>query len=182
MRERDRGSSGTRRHERRRCLSPRAGPSPAAHFASGNDGRRELHRRGRRDTALIVYPWTGRPEASNPPNWDDIPGAHGSTPELEGFRDLAGEFAWLNVGLFGLSRQTTDWQREMAARASAYLPDPERCGRTLRLRALPTQLRNQRRELPEKDSRSSFRPASLRHYSSRYPIPPLLCRPCTAMR
>ena len=65
-------------------------------------------------SAHIVYPWTGRPEASNPPNWDDIPGAHGSTPELEGFRDLAGEFAWLNVGLFGLSRQTTDWQREMA--------------------------------------------------------------------
>ncbi len=23
------------------------------------------------------------------PNWDDIQGAHGSTPELEGFRDLA---------------------------------------------------------------------------------------------
>ncbi len=73
-------------------------------------------------SALIVYPWTGRPEASNPPNWDDIPGAHGSTPELEGFRDLAGEFAWLNVGLFGLSRQTTDWQREMAARLRLTFP------------------------------------------------------------
>ena len=58
----------------------------------------------------------------NPPNWDDIPGAHGSTPELEGFRDLAGEFAWLNVGLFGLSRQTTDWQREMAARLRLTFP------------------------------------------------------------
>ena len=73
-------------------------------------------------TLLIVYPWTGRPSVPNPPNWDDIPGAHGSTPELEGFRDLAGEFATLNVGLFGLSRQTTDWQREMAARLRLPFP------------------------------------------------------------
>ena len=73
-------------------------------------------------SVLIVYPWTGRPGVPNPPNWDDIPGAHGSTPELEGFRDLAGEFAGLNVRLFGISPQTTDWQREMAARL--WLPFP----------------------------------------------------------
>jgi peroxiredoxin len=71
---------------------------------------------------LIFYPWTGRQGVPNPPNWDDIPGAHGSTPELEGFRDLAVEFAGLNVGLFGLSRQTTDWQREMAARLRLTFP------------------------------------------------------------
>ena len=41
---------------------------------------------------VAVYPWTGRPGLANPPNWDDIPGAHGSTPELEGFRDLHAEF------------------------------------------------------------------------------------------
>jgi peroxiredoxin len=73
-------------------------------------------------SVLIVYPWTGRPGVPNPPNWDDIPGAHGSTPELEGFRDLSGEVAALNVGLFGLSRQTTDWQREMAARLQLPFP------------------------------------------------------------
>jgi peroxiredoxin len=67
-------------------------------------------------SVLIVYPWTGRQGVSNPPNWDDIPGAHGSTPELEGFRDLSGEFTRLKVGLFGLSRQSTDWQREVVAR------------------------------------------------------------------
>src|SRR5690606_2762976 len=41
------------------------------------------------DGAWIVffYPWTGSPGRPNPPNWDDIPGAHGSTPEIEGFRD-----------------------------------------------------------------------------------------------
>ena len=29
-------------------------------------------------TILFVYPWTGRPGGENPPNWDDIPGAHGN--------------------------------------------------------------------------------------------------------
>ena len=39
-------------------------------------------------TAVIYfYPWTGRPGLADPPGWDDIPGAHGSTPEAEGFRD-----------------------------------------------------------------------------------------------
>jgi peroxiredoxin len=73
-------------------------------------------------SVVIVYPWTGRPGVPNPPNWDEIPGAHGSTPELEGFRELAAEFAGLNVGLFGLSRQTTNWQREMAARLRLTFP------------------------------------------------------------
>jgi peroxiredoxin len=71
---------------------------------------------------LIVYPWTGRPGYPNPPNWDAIPGAHGSTPELEGFRDHHAEFLRLAVRPFGLSRQTTDYQRELAARL--VLPFP----------------------------------------------------------
>jgi peroxiredoxin len=67
---------------------------------------------------LFVYPWTGRPGLSNPPNWDDIPGAHGSTPEAEGFRDLASEFGALNVRVFGMSGQDTEHQREFATRAA----------------------------------------------------------------
>jgi peroxiredoxin len=73
-------------------------------------------------SVLIVYPWTGRPGHPNPPNWDDIEGAHGSTPELEGFRDLCPEFAALDVALFGLSNQKTDWQREMAIRLRLPFP------------------------------------------------------------
>jgi peroxiredoxin len=77
----------------------------------------------RRDISiLVVYPWSGRPDYPNPPDWDDIPGAHGSTPQLEGFRDLASEFAALEVALFGLSRQSTDWQREMAKRLQLPFP------------------------------------------------------------
>jgi peroxiredoxin len=73
-------------------------------------------------TLLIVYPWTGRPGQPNPPDWDAIPGAHGSTPELEGFRDRAAEFAELGLRLFGLSRQTTEYQRELAARLGLLFP------------------------------------------------------------
>lgn len=71
---------------------------------------------------VIVYPWTGRPGAANPPNWDDIQGAHGSTPELEGFRDHAADFVELGVALYALSTQTTDYQREMAERLKLTFP------------------------------------------------------------
>ena len=70
------------------------------------------------NAVLFVYPWTGRPGLSNPPHWDDIPGAHGSTPEAEGFRDLASEFGALGVRLFGVSGQDTEHQREFATRAA----------------------------------------------------------------
>jgi peroxiredoxin len=71
---------------------------------------------------LIVYPWTGRPGHPNPPDWDVIQGAHGSTPELEGFRDREAGFAALSVRLLGLSRQTTEYQRELATRLALPFP------------------------------------------------------------
>ena len=73
-------------------------------------------------TLLIVYPWTGRPGHPNPPDWDALPGAHGSTPELEGFRDHAAAFAALGLRLIGLSRQTTEYQRELVARLGLLFP------------------------------------------------------------
>lgn len=67
-------------------------------------------------TILFVYPWTGRPGVDNPPGWDDMPGAHGSTPEAEGFRNLYRAFADHQTHVFGLSAQDTAWQQEFAAR------------------------------------------------------------------
>jgi peroxiredoxin len=67
-------------------------------------------------TILFVYPWTGRPGVDNPPGWDDIPGAHGSTPEAEGFRNLHRTFVEVGARVYGLSAQTTAWQREFATR------------------------------------------------------------------
>lgn len=71
---------------------------------------------------LFVYPWTGRLGLPNPPKWDDIPGAHGSTPEAEGFRDLAPEFGALGVRVFGVSGQDTEHQREFAKRIGLPFP------------------------------------------------------------
>jgi peroxiredoxin len=90
-------------------------------------------------SVVAVYPWTGRPGQPNPPDWDRIPGAHGSTPELEGFRDLFGDFTKCGVAVFGLSRQTTLYQSEMAARLA--LPFPvlsDAKGRFAAALALPT--------------------------------------------
>jgi peroxiredoxin len=66
---------------------------------------------------VFVYPMTGTPGVSNPPDWDTIPGAHGSTPEAEGFRDAYSEFELLGYEVFGLSGQASDAQHEFAARA-----------------------------------------------------------------
>jgi peroxiredoxin len=76
--------------------------------------------RGR--SLVAVYPWTGRPGHPNPPDWDLIPGAHGSTPELEGFRDRHADFAQADLRPFGLSRQDTAYQRELVARLGLPFP------------------------------------------------------------
>jgi peroxiredoxin len=65
---------------------------------------------------VYCYPWTGRPGLADPPGWDDIPGAHGSTPETEGFRDLHAGFRQVGAQVFGLSTQPSDYQRELAER------------------------------------------------------------------
>lgn len=65
---------------------------------------------------VFCYPWTGRPGLPNPPNWDTIPGAHGSTPEAEGFRNLYLGFEEIPTALFGLSMQAQDEQQEFAQR------------------------------------------------------------------
>ena len=66
---------------------------------------------------VFVYPFTGTPGNPNPPNWDDMPGAHGSTPEAEGFRDAYAGFQELGFEVFGLSGQTSADQQAFAARA-----------------------------------------------------------------
>jgi peroxiredoxin len=65
---------------------------------------------------VYCYPWTGRPGLPNPPDWDAIPGAHGSTPQAEGFRDLHAGFRQVGAAVYGLSTQTTDYQRELVQR------------------------------------------------------------------
>lgn len=74
-------------------------------------------------TVVFAYPRTGVPNQPNPPGWDAIPGARGCTPQACAFRDRFTELRSLGVAhLYGLSVQSTDYQREMAERE--HLPFP----------------------------------------------------------
>lgn len=66
---------------------------------------------------VYCYPRTGRPNVANPQGWDRIPGARGCTPQACTFRDHHAELQALGVNnIFGLSTQTTDYQREVVER------------------------------------------------------------------
>ena len=80
-------------------------------------------------TILYVYPMTGRPGVALPEGWDDVPGARGCTPESCGFRDHHADLLYAGAsGVYGLSSQDTDYQREAVQRLRlpfALLSDPE---------------------------------------------------------
>src|SRR5215467_10509108 len=65
---------------------------------------------------IYCYPMTGRPGVALPHGWDQIPGARGCTPQSCSFRDHHQELTALNAQVFGLSTQTTKYQREAAGR------------------------------------------------------------------
>ena len=68
-------------------------------------------------TVIYAYPRTGRPGVENAPGWDMIPGARGCTPQSCSFRDHFDELKRLGVAsLFGLSTQSSAYQREAAER------------------------------------------------------------------
>ena len=78
-----------------------------------------LHERPGR-LVLYAYPLTGRPGVPLPAGWDDIPGARGCTPESCAFRDHHTELRKLGAEVFGLSTQSSDYQRE--GRERLHLP------------------------------------------------------------
>jgi len=67
-------------------------------------------------TVLYTYPLTGRPGVPLPADWDEIPGARGCTPESCSFRDHHTEIRQLGAEVFGISTQSTDYQREARER------------------------------------------------------------------
>jgi len=69
---------------------------------------------------IYIYPMTGQPDVPLPDGWDGIPGARGCTPQSCGFRDHYRELKDLGTGVFGLSAQTSEYQRE--ARDRLHLP------------------------------------------------------------
>jgi peroxiredoxin len=74
-------------------------------------------------TIIYVYPMTGQPNVALPEGWNEIPGARGCTPQSCSFRDNFSELKKLNIkNIFGLSSQTTKYQKEMSERL--HLPYP----------------------------------------------------------
>jgi peroxiredoxin len=73
---------------------------------------------------IYAYPRTGRPgEDHLVPDWDEIPGARGCTPESCGFRDHHAELVAAGAAaVFGLSTQDTAYQREAAERLALPFP------------------------------------------------------------
>jgi peroxiredoxin len=67
-------------------------------------------------TVIYCYPMTGVPGKPLPEGWDAIPGARGCTPQACNFRDHYQQLLQLGAEVFGLSTQTTEYQREMADR------------------------------------------------------------------
>lgn len=92
-------------------------------------------------TVVYAYPRTGEPgKAMLVPEWDQIPGARGCTPQSCAFRDHHADLERAGADrVFGLSTQSSAYQREMADRL--HLPFPvlsdERLALTRALR-LPT--------------------------------------------
>jgi peroxiredoxin len=89
---------------------------PAIILTSTANRRVNLGDIARERTVIYCYPRTGAPGQPVPKNWDDIPGARGCTPESCGFRDHHHALEALHVRVFGLSTQTTEYQREVVER------------------------------------------------------------------
>jgi peroxiredoxin len=67
-------------------------------------------------TVVYCYPRTGEAGLDPPPGWNEIPGARGCTPQTCGFRDRNDDFDGRGVRVFGMSTQTSVYQREMVER------------------------------------------------------------------
>ncbi len=80
---------------------------------------REVVLRELRRAVLFFYPRTGVPKEPASDDWNLIPGARGCTPQSCGFRDLNDGFRKLGVEVFGVSTQTTAFQRAFLERNRA---------------------------------------------------------------
>jgi len=89
---------------------------PSIHLQATDDRQVNLSEMSGR-TVVYVYPRTGRPDTPTSAAWDAIPGARGCTPQSCGFRDHYAELRSLGVSsLFGLSTQSTEYQKEVVER------------------------------------------------------------------
>ena len=89
-------------------------PEIILNSTSGNPVNTAEFKKG--NTVIYCYPMTGRPDQELPKGWNDIPGARGCTPQALDFSKNYDEFQKRDIQLFGLSTQTTEYQKEMTKR------------------------------------------------------------------
>ncbi|MET7639437.1 peroxiredoxin [Streptomyces sp. NPDC005438] len=113
-------------------------PLPALELPA-TDGRTvRLDQLGPGRWVLYLYPMTRRPDQGEDPEWNAIPGARGCTPQACAFRDHHQELLAAGAeGVYGLSSQDVEYQREVVERLHLPFPllsDPDlRLARQLRL-------------------------------------------------
>jgi peroxiredoxin len=91
-------------------------PMPSVLLPSTKDRLVDVSKLPAPRTVIYCYPMTGVPGKPLPAGWDLIPGARGCTPQTCSFREYHQELLELKTEVFGLSTQTTQYQREMAER------------------------------------------------------------------
>jgi peroxiredoxin len=101
---------------------------PAVTLPATDGSTIDLAALGAGRTVVYVYPLTDRPGLDLPEGWDNIPGARGCTADACGFRDHHGQLLDAGAaGVYGLSAQSSDYQRELVDRLRlpfAMLADP----------------------------------------------------------
>jgi peroxiredoxin len=95
---------------------------PSLSLPSAADEEIDLAEAARGTLVVYCYPRTGRPGQPLPPNWNDIPGARGCTPQSCAFRDHFAEIDRLGARVLGLSAQSLEDQVEFADRVRLPYP------------------------------------------------------------
>jgi Peroxiredoxin len=91
-------------------------PIPKLLLPSTFGGFVDLSHLGAARTIVYCYPITGIAGKALGDGWDEIPGVVAGAPEACNYQEQYGEFLNIGVEIFGLSTQTIEDQREMAAR------------------------------------------------------------------
>jgi peroxiredoxin len=103
---------GAARHLPGMAVPPVALPSTSGQLVRLDDPAVSL-------SVVYCYPRTGRPNEDSlggTANWNAIPGARGCTPQSCAYRDHHREFQEFGAVVYGLSTQTTEYQREAVVR------------------------------------------------------------------
>jgi len=103
---------GAARHLTGAALPPVALPSTCGDLVRLDEAAVPL-------AVVYCYPRTGRPDAialGGTARWNAIPGARGCTPQSCAYRDHHRDLQQLGAVVYGLSTQSTDYQREAVSR------------------------------------------------------------------